>query len=142
MGLLFDIPGIGVLKRTLTLLATSQRGGMPWPSPTPDALGPRNCGQGRAAPRGAFWSRAGPTAVLSGAGSAVEMPKPAISPSRFTVRNSMVPARPPNRASASPDADSNRPSAIGFSTSSGCEPIAITSAPSRTVTLASLGPPR
>ena len=135
IGLESDSPGRGVLKRTFVPFATSQVAGTPWPSPTPDACGPRNCGHGRAGSRAAAASRAGAAACLSGAGSAVARPKRATWPARFTAMPSIVPARPQKRTSTSPAALSKRRSAIGATTSSGAPSAVITRPSPRTATV-------
>src|SRR6185436_4212037 len=85
IGLDRPMPGMGVLNRTPSPVATFQAAGAPWPSPIPEAPGPRNCGQGRGAALGTFASTSAPAveAERSGVGSEVTTPRNESSPFRL-----------------------------------------------------------
>src|SRR5436190_19982769 len=58
IGLEWASPDILFFQRTFSLLTPSQCSGRFWPSATPDALGPRNCGHWPVATRSAAVSSA------------------------------------------------------------------------------------
>jgi hypothetical protein len=123
IGLDRPMPGIGVLKRTPSPVAMFQAAGAPWPSPIPEACGPRNCGHGRGAAVGSgFISVPGAVAVRSGVGSVVTTDIQESSPPLFTRTHSMLPPRPPKTSDRLPSALSNRSSSTAVRTVSVVSP--------------------
>src|SRR5262245_1053116 len=107
MGLLEEIPGSGVLKRTFWPVATFQVAGAPWPSPMPEACGPRKDGQGRASWRGGGAAAGAAAAVLGrGWGCEVTGDQKLMSPRALILIPSIRSARPPKYAATSPVASS------------------------------------